>query len=291
MTLDAALAELIAAGDSGAAQERVLRTLVAEGVFVPVHQDGSLYHLQHRDGTAALQICATAEAVQHVEGASDTFFADALRLMEVVREVGARRLIVTGSDGWRFVLPAEHLFRTVSEHGIPGAGQLLRLTWSTHPLAVALRDSVFRRLREFPDVHCVWVSWARWLDTGHEQLMVHMAVGDQLPSAAAKRLMAVLLSEEITLGDADPSVTMLALHRVTHADAIADLDRMALDTVRIDHSTGRIELLSREFDDPAAAEAARRALDDQRQRDGWPSPEQVREAHAQQPRRRWWQRS
>ncbi|KQV14593.1 MULTISPECIES: SseB family protein [unclassified Kitasatospora] len=289
MTLDAALAELIEQSDSAAAMERVVRTLVAEGVFVPVHPDGTLYYLTHKDGTAALQICTTAAAVQHVEGAADTFYADALRLLEVVREIGARRLLVTSSDGWRIEVPASRLFGTVSEHGIPGKGQMIRLTWSTHPLAVALRDSVFRRLREFPDIHCVWVSWARWLDTGHEQLMVHMAVSDELPSLAAKRLMDVLLTQEITLGDADPSLTMLALHRVTHADSIAGLDRNGLDTIRIDHSTGRIELISREYDDPAAAEAARRALADQQQRDAWPDAEQAQQV-GQRPRR-WWQRS
>ncbi|WP_407986591.1 hypothetical protein [Kitasatospora sp. CMC57] len=289
MTLDAALAELIARSDSDAAMAGVVRSLLAEGAFVPVHPDGSLYYLTHTDGTTALQICATAAAVQHVDEASDTFYADALRLLEVVREIGARRLIATASDGWRVVVPASLLVRAVSEQGIPGTGQMLKLTWSTHPLAVALRNSVFRRLREFPEVHCVWVSQARWLDTGLEQLMLHMAVSDELPSAAAQRLMNVLLSEEITLGEGDPSFTMLALHRETHADAIADLDRMALDTVRIDHSTGRIELISREYDDPAAAEAARRALAEQEQGDQRQTgPEQG--PGADRPRR-WWKRS
>ncbi|WP_407917179.1 hypothetical protein [Kitasatospora sp. NE20-6] len=50
---------------------------------------------------------------------------------------------------------------------------------------------------------------------------------------------------------------------------------MGLDTIRIDHSTGRIELISHEYDDPQAAEAARRAHAEQ---------------HDERPPRRWWRR-
>ncbi|NUS13594.1 MAG: hypothetical protein HOY69_19690, partial [Streptomyces sp.] len=46
----------------------------------------------------------------------------------------------------------------------------------------------------------------------------------------------------------------------THAASIAELDSMGLDTVRLDAASGRVEVVSRAYDDPAAAERARAAL-------------------------------
>ena len=57
---------------------------------------------------------------------------------------------------------------TLRQRGIAGAGQELQLRPSTHPVAVALRTALARRLPEFPAVQSVWVSHARWLDTGAE---------------------------------------------------------------------------------------------------------------------------
>ncbi|MFJ1768261.1 hypothetical protein ACIOD2_48650 [Amycolatopsis sp. NPDC088138] len=41
---------------------------------------------------------------------------------------------------------------------------------------------------------------------------------------------------------------MLALNTTTHAETIAGLDSMGLDTVRADPGTGRVDVLSREYD-------------------------------------------
>ncbi|MFJ1793210.1 hypothetical protein [Kitasatospora griseola] len=49
---------------------------------------------------------------------------------------------------------------------------------------------------------------------------------------------------------------MLPLHITTHADTVARLDRQGLDTVRHDPESGRVQVLSREYDNPPAAPAS-----------------------------------
>ncbi|MEV0413571.1 hypothetical protein AB0I68_22875 [Streptomyces sp. NPDC050448] len=299
MILDAALADLKGQGISEAGVERVLAALIDQGVFVPVLADGSPYFLRHNaDGGPALVGCVSeAGCTEHLPDAVGGVRCDGVRLMEIARETGAGQLVLFASDGSSVGVPIPVLFGALARRGVRGDGQRMKLSWSTHPLAVALRDAAFRRLREFPDIHCVWVSHARWLDTGSEHLMVHMAVGEELPSPASQRFMQTLLTEEVTIGGDDPMVSALALHRVTHAATISDLDRFGLDTIRIDHATGRIELISREYDDPEAAEAARRALaeqrnehrNDDRQDDRNDGPQDDRQDE-QPPPRRWWRR-
>ncbi|MFB6614050.1 hypothetical protein ACFCV9_07505 [Streptomyces sp. NPDC056367] len=282
MILDAALADIQGQGISESGTERVLAALIDQGVFVPVHDDGSLYLLRNAgDSAPALPGCVSeACCAEHLPDAAGTVYCDAVRLMGIARESGVEQLLLFASDGSSFTVPFSVLFKAMAQRGMRGDGQRLRLTWSTHPLAVALRDAAFRRLQEFPDIHCVWVAHARWLDTGSENLMVYTAVDEELPSPASQRFMQTLLNEEVTMGEDDPMVSALALHRVTHAAETANLDRMGLDTIRIDHSTGRIELISREYEDPEAAEAARRAHAGQRD-----------EQPDEQPQRRWWRRS
>ncbi|WP_329380560.1 hypothetical protein OG625_15175 [Streptomyces sp. NBC_01351] len=278
MILDAALADLQGKGISETGAERVLTAVIDQGVFVPARDDGSLYLLLHAEnGTPTLPACVSeACCAEHLPDAAGTVYCDAMRLMDIARQVGAEHLLLFASDGSSVAIPLPWLFDAMAQRGQQGNGQRLKLTWSTHPLAVALRDASSRRLREFPNIHCVWVSQARWLDTGSESLMVHMVVDDELPSSASQRFMQALLNEELTIGEEDPMISALALHQVTHAADIANLDRMGLDTVRIDHSTGRIEVISQTYDAPEAAEAGRRAHAEQR---------------SEKPPRRWWQRS
>uniref|UniRef100_UPI002F90ABEA hypothetical protein n=1 Tax=Kitasatospora sp. NBC_01519 TaxID=2903576 RepID=UPI002F90ABEA len=93
----------------------------------------------------------------------------------------------------------------------------------------------------------------RWRAGGEEHLLLHVAVDEDLPSVSADRLMQVLLGEEVEPGPRHPKVGMLALNTTTHADTIAELDRQGLDTVRHDVASGRIQVISREYDDPSAA--------------------------------------
>jgi hypothetical protein len=129
-------------------------------------------------------------------------------------------------------VPAELLFDTMSRRGRKAEGERLKLTRTTHPVAVALLEALNRRVPEFPAIKTVWVSHARWLDTGHESLMLHIAVDEPLPSTSAHAMMKRLMDEDVPLTKEDPRVAMIALHTDDHADAITELDVMGLDTVR-----------------------------------------------------------
>ncbi|WP_424857753.1 hypothetical protein [Streptomyces sp. SAI-170] len=131
----------------------------------------------------------------------------------------------------------------------------MNLEWSTDPVAVALRDALARRIREFPAVRSVWVAQVRWRASGEEHLMLHVAVDEALPSASADRLMQTLLGEEVKLGRSGPKIGMLALNTTTHAETITQLDRRGLDTVRHDVESGRVQVISREYDAPSVAQA------------------------------------
>ncbi|MEV7522860.1 hypothetical protein [Streptomyces sp. NPDC091371] len=268
MILDAALADLQGKGSSETGVERVLAAVIDQGVYVPVHDNGSLYLLLRTEGGAPTLPACVSEAccAEHLPDAAGSVYCDALRLMDIARQTEAEHLLLFASDGSSVALPVASLFQAMAQRGLQGNGQRLKLTWSTHPLAVALRDAAARRLREFPNIHCVWVSQARWLDTGIENLMVHMAVDDELPSQASQQFMQTLLEEEVTMGEGDPAISALALHQVAHAAEIANVDRRGLDTIRIDHSSGRIEVISQQYDAEGAPEA-------------------------EQPPRRWWRRS
>ncbi|SNX65966.1 hypothetical protein SAMN06272735_7808 [Streptomyces sp. TLI_55] len=147
----------------------------------------------------------------------------------------------------------EQVLRDWAAHG-PGAET--ELSWSTDPVAVALRDALARRIREFPAVRSVWVAHVRWQVGGEEHLLLHVAVDEEPPSVSADRLMQMLPGEEVQLGQEHPKVGMLALHTTTHADAIAHLDHLGPDTVRQDAGSGQVRVMSREYDDPSALPAS-----------------------------------
>jgi hypothetical protein len=140
-------------------------------------------------------------------------------------------MAVYSRDGWARV-PAQLVFDTMRHRGRQAAGERMKLTRTTHPVAVALREAVQRRLPEFPAIKTVWVSQARWLDTGNENLMLHVAVDEPLPSTSANAMMELLMNEDVPLTEEDPRIGMLALNTTDHADTIAELDVMDVDTVR-----------------------------------------------------------
>jgi len=251
VTVNAALADILDRQAAATEAERLLAALVDGGVFVPVQEDGSVLFFQAEDGTPTLPgYVSEACCAERLPEAVATVHCDVLRLMDIAKQTGVAVLALHSDKGWAHV-PVPLLHRTMRERGRQSGGERLKLSWSTHPVAVALRDALARRVREFPTIRTVWVSQARWLDTGVENLMLHVAVDEPLPSPSAHRMMAVLLAEEVTLGDEDPRVGMLALNTTTHAATIAELESMALDTVRLDAASGRVEVISREYDKPA----------------------------------------
>jgi len=241
MTANTALAGLLDSASDD--HDALLGALADHGVYIPVAANGSAVFLQNEDGSPALPGYVSEECrAARLPAADGAVHCDALRLLDIVAQTGVEVLALFSADGWARV-PVPLLRRTLQQRGRDAGGERMKLTWSQHPAAVALRDAAVERIREFPAVRTVWVSQARWLDTGIEHLMVHMAVDEELPSPSADRLMAAMLPA----GDR-PQVGLLALNTSTHAATIAELDRMALDTVRADRTTGRVDVLSREYD-------------------------------------------
>ncbi|MEZ0064383.1 hypothetical protein ABIA32_000361 [Streptacidiphilus sp. MAP12-20] len=249
------------------APEAVLAALFEGGLFVPVTDAGSVTFLPDSEQPPTLLgFTDAALGAQLLPAAAGMVHCDAARLRDILEKTGVARLGVRSGNG-QAIFP-EQVLRDWAAYG-PGAE--MKLDWSTDPVAVALRDAVVRRVREFPAVRSVWVAQVRWRASGEEHLMLHVAVDEDLPSASADRLMQVLLGEEVKLGPKHPKVAMLALNTSTHADTIAELERQGLDTVRHDVASGQVQVISREYDDPPLAPA----------KDAAPQP---------RPKRRWFGR-
>ncbi|GAA3041631.1 hypothetical protein [Kitasatospora sp. NPDC006786] len=233
------------------APEAVLAALFEGGVFVPVTDTGSVIFLpDDEQSPTLLAFTDAALGAQLLPDAAGTVHCDAARLRDILEKTGVTVLAVRSGNG-QAILP-EQVLRNWATRG-PGAE--MKLSRSTDPVAVALRDALVRRIREFPAVRSVWVAHARLRASGEEHLLLHVAVDEDLPSASADRLMQILLGQEVEPGPRHPKVGMLALNTTTHADTIAELDRQGLDTVRHDPESGRIQVISREYDDPSAAPA------------------------------------
>ncbi|WP_441248298.1 hypothetical protein [Kitasatospora sp. McL0602] len=233
------------------ASAAVLTALFDGGVFVPATGTGSVMFLP--DDEQPLTLLAFTDAAlgaQLLPEAAGMVHCDAVRLRDILEKTGAAVLAVRSGNG-QAIFP-EQVLRDWATYG-PGAE--MKLAWSTDPVAVALRDALVRRVREFPAVRSVWVAQVRWLASGEEHLLLHVAVDEDLPSASAHRLLQILLGEEVKLGRKHPKVGMLALNTTTHADTIAHLDRQGLDTVRHDVESDQVQVISREYDDPSAAPA------------------------------------
>ncbi|MCP2311962.1 hypothetical protein [Kitasatospora paracochleata] len=280
MIINSALADILDRDAGATESDLLLAALVDHGAFVPVRENGSVLFFRDDAGNPALPGYVSESCVEvRLAEAAGSVHCDVMRLLDIAGDTEAGRLMLF-SDHGSATVPLPLLVRTLRRRGRQSQGERLRLTWSTHPAAVALRDALLRRVREFAAVRTVWISHARWLDTGMETLLLHVAVDEDLPSPTAHRMMEVLLAEEVTLGDGDPKVGMIAVNTAAHADAIADLERMGLDTVRHDRETGRVEVVSQEYDDPQVADAARRALAEEQPGAG---------SEAERPRR-WWRR-
>ncbi|MGW3043721.1 hypothetical protein ACWC9T_27590 [Kitasatospora sp. NPDC001159] len=229
------------------APEAVLTALFEGGAFVPITDTGSVMFLpDDKQPPTLLGFTDAALGTQLLPEAAGMVYCDAARLRDILEKTGVARLGVRSGNG-QAIFP-EQVLRDWAAYG-PGAE--MKRDWSNDPVAVALRDAVARRIREFPAVRSVWVAQVRWRASGEEQLLLHVAVDEELPSASATRLTQLLLREEVELGPRHPKVGMLNLNTTTHADTIAQLDREGLDTVRHDVGSGQVHVISREYDDPA----------------------------------------
>ncbi|MDX8036956.1 hypothetical protein SK803_42755 [Lentzea sp. BCCO 10_0856] len=231
MTANDALADILDRQASETESEQLLAALVDHGVFVPVQENGTVMFLADDEGAPALPGFVSKECcADRLSEAATALHCDALQLLEIVEHTGVEALMLHSYQGWARV-PAALMHQTLQQRGRRAAGEQLQLSASTHRLALALRDAVSRRLPEVPAIRTVWVSQARWLNTGVEHLMLHVAVDEPLPSSSADRLVEVLLAGEVVRGDGDPQLGMLALNTTEHAGTIAELEASGLDSI------------------------------------------------------------
>ncbi|QLH26107.1 hypothetical protein [Streptomyces sp. Rer75] len=247
-----ALADILDRQAARTEGEQLLNAIVDFGVYVPVDANGSVMFVGMEGSGPSLPGYTSEECCrERLPQAAGAVHCDAARLLDIEQQTKVATLSVFSPGGYAGV-PMELLHQILQQRGqrLP-EDRTLTLRWSTHPRAVALRDALRDRLLDFPGVHAVWIGHARWHETGVEQLMVHMAVGAEAPEGSADRLMKSLLAQLPASGDADDAdlaIALRVLDPVAEADAISQLDAMGLDTVRVDQSTRRVEVISQEYD-------------------------------------------
>jgi len=240
----AAVLERGRAADEG---DALLAALIDGGVHVPVDAQGSVVLIGVDDsGPAVPGYTSEASRERWLPGASGSVFCDALRLLDIAKETGLRHFVVFADQQWAKV-PVGMVAATLRDRGMRTQGeQTLRLSWSRHPVAVALRGAFAARILAYPRVRAVWIAHARWIETGNEHLIVHVAV-DEGEQAAGRGLLETVLAEDVPL-DAEAPRVALRIFQPDEAEQVAELDGMGLDTIRADHAAGRVNVLSHEFD-------------------------------------------
>ncbi|WP_331767015.1 hypothetical protein [Embleya sp. NBC_00896] len=252
-TLNAKLADILDRGAEDTEEAELLAAIVDFGVFVPVDDEGAVILVGADGGAVAIAGAVSSECLrERMPEAADAVHCDAVRLLDIARETPFETLTVYSTAG-RAEVPLATVAETLRVRGtISQSDQSYTLTWSTHPLAVALRDAIGERLPEFPEIRTVWIAQARWAETGMTGLMLHVVVDEDAPSGVGSQLMETLLAADVTLAEDDPGVGVRVLDPVAEADTIAELDALGLDTVRADPTDGQVTIVSREYGEPEA---------------------------------------
>ncbi|MFE0632747.1 hypothetical protein ACFW3D_38060 [Streptomyces sp. NPDC058864] len=249
-TTNAALAGML---DRRQPQEadQLLAAIIDFGVHVPVDGAGSVMFVGSEDeGPALPGYVSEACCLRRLPEAAAAVHCDGMRLLDIRRHTNVGALAVFSEQG-RARVPFELLEQALRTRGQRTTeARTLRLTWSTRPTAVTLRDRLGGLLLDFPHVRCVWIAQARWSDTGPEHLMLHIALADSAPVDAESALMKALLAG-VELGEGARDIAVRALDPRSESDvaAMRELDTLGLDTVRADHAARRVEVISREYDD------------------------------------------
>ncbi len=243
------LAAVVDRGRAAEEAETLLAALVDSGVYVPVDEQGSVVFIAVDDSGPVLPGYVDDGCRERwLPSSAGAVHCDALRLLDIAEHTGVQTLVVFATARWAKV-PLGLVARTLRERGVRTQGeQTVKLSWSTHPFAVALRDAFANRILSFPAVRTIWLAQARFVESGDEQLMIHFEVDDSAPDAA-KALLDAVLADDVPLRRGGPTLA-LRLLRTAEADTIRHLDRLGLDTVRARPALSRVEVISREFDRP-----------------------------------------
>jgi hypothetical protein len=242
-----ALAAVLERGRPADETDALLAALVDGGVYVPIDEQGSIVFIGVDDSGPVLPGYTSEAACERwLPDAAGSVLCDALRLLDISKRTGVGTLAVFAAQEWAKV-PLAIVAATLRGRGVRTQGdQTLRLTWSTHPVAVALRSAFAARILAHPPVRTVWIAHAQWVESSNEHLMVQIAV-DEGAQSAAQALLEAVLAEDVRLGPESPGLALRVLEP-HEADLAVELDRLALDTIRADHATGRVHVVSREFD-------------------------------------------
>ncbi|MFJ5220593.1 hypothetical protein ACIP98_38665 [Streptomyces sp. NPDC088354] len=256
-TPNTALADILDRRKPEEEAEQLLAALIDFGVFVPVGDNGSVIFMKGQDEEPVLPGYVSEECCRQRRPGAVAVHCDVTRLLDIGLHTKTEALALYSEHGWATV-PLALVAQTLRTRGmVLTTERTVRFSWSTHPMAVALRDTLRERLLDHPDVRCVWIAQVRWMDTGMEHLMLHMALADAAWPDTSGVLMEDVLSR-IELGAETREVVVRVLRPASDADAatMRELDTMGLDTVRADHAARRVEVISREYDaHPAAAPA------------------------------------
>lgn len=237
------LAAIVDGGRGAEESDALLGAIVDGGVNVPVDDRGAVMFVD-LSGPVLPGYVDGAARERWLPEAADAVWCDVLRLLDIAEHTGVGSLAVFGAELWVKV-PIGLIVRTLRDRGIHTQDeQTVDLRRSTHPVAVALRDAVADRILSYPAVRAVWIAHARFIETGHEQIMVHIAL-DRDDADDAKAMLAAIINTEVMIGPDDPyvAVRMLLPH---DGEAIEAIDELGLDTVRSDGS--RVTVVSREYD-------------------------------------------
>jgi hypothetical protein len=242
-----ALAEILDRGGAEREADALLAAIVDTGVLVPVNDAGSVILVEDQQGRPVLPAFATEQALRGQLPSARPVPVDALRLLDIGRVTGVARMTVAADGGWATV-PLGLINETLRRRGrITQQDEVVRLSRTTQPIALRLRDALARGVRGDPDIDAIWIAHARWLSTGQEQLMLHVALRDGADPRAADRLVGGVLGREVTPGPDDPAIGLRVLHAGTDRAVIAELDAIGLDTIRIDHDTNEIRVFSVDY--------------------------------------------
>lgn len=247
-----ALAEIIDRQEANPDWDQLLAVLIDHGVFVPLDANHSLIFVpDDNDGDKPVLVAFTSEQTCREKFAGSLpMHCNGIRLEQIRGKSGVAQIaVLSPAEHWvRF--PMTLISRTLQERGLRTVSvQTVHLARADDPEAIRLRDTLARRIREFPGIETVWIAHSTWAETDSEILLLHIALTDGVDPQVTKELLGAVLGEA-TGGKYRLPIATRVLRPADDAEIIAELNTKGLDTVRADHATGRVEVVSVDYDDP-----------------------------------------